>query len=115
MLRINKLTKRFGDKTAVEAATLDIDKPCMLGIIGRSGAGKSTLLRMINRLGDASEGSISFEGREITTLKGKDKRAWQSECAMIFQQFNLVPRMDVVSNVLHGTLNRRSTLAKTKR
>ena len=111
MLRINKLTKRFGDKTAVEAATLDIDKPCMLGIIGRSGAGKSTLLRMINRLGDASEGSISFEGREITTLKGKDKRAWQSECAMIFQQFNLVPRLDVVSNVLHGTLNRRSTLA----
>ena len=111
MLRINKLTKRFGDKTAVETATLDIDKPCMLGIIGRSGAGKSTLLRMINRLGDATEGSISFEGREITTLKGKDKRAWQSECAMIFQQFNLVPRMDVVSNVLHGTLNRRSTLA----
>ncbi len=111
MLRINKLTKRFGDKTAVEAATLEIDKPCMLGIIGRSGAGKSTLLRMINRLGDATEGSITFEGREITTLKGRDKRAWQSECAMIFQQFNLVPRMDVVSNVLHGTLNRRSTFS----
>ncbi len=111
MLRINRLTKRFGDKTAVEAATLEIDKPCMLGIIGRSGAGKSTLLRMINRLGDATEGSITFEGREITTLKGRDKRAWQSECAMIFQQFNLVPRMDVVSNVLHGTLNRRSTFA----
>lgn len=111
MLRINKLTKRFGDKTAVEAATLEIDKPCMLGIIGRSGAGKSTLLRMINRLGDATEGSITFEGREITTLKGRDKRAWQSDCAMIFQQFNLVPRMDVVSNVLHGTLNRRSTFA----
>ncbi|WP_420005231.1 phosphonate ABC transporter ATP-binding protein [Arenibacterium sp. LLYu02] len=111
MLRINKLTKRFGDKVAVEAATLEIDKPCMLGIIGRSGAGKSTLLRMINRLGDATEGSITFEGREITTLKGRDKRAWQSECAMIFQQFNLVPRMDVVSNVLHGTLNRRSTFS----
>lgn len=111
MLRIEKLTKRFGGKVAVDSATLDIDKPCMLGIIGRSGAGKSTLLRMINRLGDASEGSINFEGREITTLKGAAKRAWQSECAMIFQQFNLVPRMDVVSNVLHGTLNRRSTLA----
>jgi phosphonate transport system ATP-binding protein len=38
-------------------------------------------------------------------------RAWQADCAMIFQQFNLVPRLDVVSNVLHGTLNRRSTLA----
>ncbi|OIQ31218.1 MAG: phosphonate ABC transporter ATP-binding protein [Alphaproteobacteria bacterium MedPE-SWcel] len=111
MLRIKNLTKRFGDKTAVEAATLDIDKPCMLGIIGRSGAGKSTLLRMINRLADASDGSIMFDEQEITTLRGHDKRAWQSDCAMIFQQFNLVPRMDVVSNVLHGTLNRRSTLA----
>lgn len=111
MLRITKLTKRFGDKTAVNAATLDIDKPCMIGIIGRSGAGKSTLLRMVNRLTDASDGSISFEGRDVTALTGKAKRAWQSECAMIFQQFNLVPRMDVVSNVLHGTLNRRSTLA----
>ncbi len=111
MLRIDKLTKRFGDKVAVDTATLDIDKPCMIGIIGRSGAGKSTLLRMINRLGDATEGRILFDGRDVTQLRGKEKRAWQSECAMIFQQFNLVPRMDVVSNVLHGTLNRRSTLA----
>ncbi|WP_333847386.1 phosphonate ABC transporter ATP-binding protein [Phaeobacter italicus] len=111
MLRIDKLTKRFGDKVAVDTATLDIDKPCMIGIIGRSGAGKSTLLRMINRLGDATAGRILFDGRDVTQLRGKEKRAWQSECAMIFQQFNLVPRMDVVSNVLHGTLNRRSTLA----
>ena len=111
VLRIKKLTKRFGDNVAVNAATLDVDKPCMIGIIGRSGAGKSTLLRMINRLTDASEGEILFEGRDITQLKGRDKRAWQADCAMIFQQFNLVPRMDVVSNVLHGTLNRHSTLA----
>ncbi|GAB5431575.1 phosphonate ABC transporter ATP-binding protein [Falsiruegeria mediterranea] len=111
MLRINKLTKRFGANTAVDAATLDVDKPCMIGIIGRSGAGKSTLLRMLNRLEETTEGTITFEGRDVTALKGKDKRAWQAECAMIFQQFNLVPRLDVVSNVLHGTLNRRSTLS----
>ena len=111
MLRITNLSKQFGDKTAVDSATLDIDKPCMIGIIGRSGAGKSTLLRMLNRLSDASDGTITFEGRDITSLAGKAKRAWQSECAMIFQQFNLVPRLDVVSNVLHGTLNHRSTLA----
>ena len=111
MLRIDKLTKRFGENIAVDTATLDVDKPCMIGIIGRSGAGKSTLLRMINRLADATEGTITFEGREVTTLTGAAKRAWQSECAMIFQQFNLVPRMDVVSNVLHGTLNKRSVLA----
>jgi phosphonate transport system ATP-binding protein len=111
LLDIKSLTKAFGRNTAVDAVSFTVDRPAMIGIIGRSGAGKSTLLRMLNRLTDATEGQIVFEGRDVTALKGADKRAWQSDCAMIFQQFNLVPRMDVVSNVLHGTLNRRSTLA----
>ncbi|MEM9248118.1 MAG: phosphonate ABC transporter ATP-binding protein [Pseudomonadota bacterium] len=111
MLTIDVLTKRFGTKTAVDAASICVAEPTMIGIIGRSGAGKSTLLRMINRLSDATSGTITFEGTEITALRGAAKRNWQSSCAMIFQQFNLVPRMDVVSNVLHGTLNKRSTLA----
>lgn len=83
----------------------------MIGIIGRSGAGKSTLLRMLNQLTPATEGTIHFGDKDITALRGSARRAWQSKCAMIFQQFNLVPRMDVTSNVLHGTLNRRATLA----
>nr|WP_319947159.1 phosphonate ABC transporter ATP-binding protein [uncultured Shimia sp.] len=111
MLQIDQLTKKFGPNIAVDSATISVPEPAMIGIIGRSGAGKSTLLRMINRLSDPSSGRIVFDDRDITTLSGADKRRWQSECAMIFQQFNLVPRMDVVSNVLHGTLNRRSTLA----
>lgn len=111
MLKIDNLTKTFGQNTAVDAACIDVSKPSMIGIIGRSGAGKSTLLRIVNRLTDASGGKVLFDGRDVTSLRGSAKRAWQSECAMIFQQFNLVLRMDVVSNVLHGTLNRRSTLA----
>jgi phosphonate transport system ATP-binding protein len=111
MLKIDQLTKRFGDNIAVNAANITVDKPTMIGIIGRSGAGKSTLLRMVNCLSDATTGSITFEGEAITELRGAAKRHWQSRCAMIFQQFNLVPRMDVVSNVLHGTLNRRSTVS----
>ncbi len=111
MLEIKSLTKAFGRNKAVDTVTFTVEKPAMIGIIGRSGAGKSTLLRMLNRLTDATEGRILFEGRDVTALRGAEKRAWQSDCAMIFQQFNLVPRMDVVSNVLHGTLNRRSTLA----
>lgn len=110
MLEIVGLTKRFGANVAVDAISFSVDRPIMLGIIGRSGAGKSTALRMINRLTNASAGHITFEGVEITALTGAAKRRWQSDCAMIFQQFNLVPRMDVVSNVLHGTLNKRSTL-----
>jgi phosphonate transport system ATP-binding protein len=111
MLNFKAVTKTFGGNVAVDAATFAVDRSMMIGIIGRSGAGKSTLLRMMNCLTPASSGEISFEGRDITKLRGAAKRNWQSQCAMIFQQFNLVPRMDVVSNVLHGTLNRRSTLA----
>jgi phosphonate transport system ATP-binding protein len=111
MLRIDRLTRRFGANVAVNDVSLDIPEGQMLGIIGRSGAGKSTLLRMVNRLVDPSEGRISRAGTEISALAGHALRSWQRDCAMIFQQFNLVPRLDVVSNVLHGTLNRRSTLA----
>lgn len=111
MLKINNLTKKFGSNIAVNSVSIDVEKPIMLGIIGASGAGKSTLLRMINRLETQTSGSISFDGLSVSDLKGAAKAKWQSNCAMIFQQFNLVPRMDVVSNVLHGTLNRRSTFA----
>ena len=110
MFAVKKLTKRFGANTACDSVSFSVSAPKMIGIIGRSGAGKSTLLRMLNRLTDATSGEVLYEGRDILTLKGAQKRAWQSDCAIILQQFNLVPRMDVVSNVLHGTLNRRSTL-----
>ena len=82
----------------------------MIGIIGRSGAGKSTLLRTINRLTDATSGEILFQDQNILDLKKKDKLAWQKNCAMIFQQFNLVPRLDVLTNVILGKLNEMSTV-----
>jgi phosphonate transport system ATP-binding protein len=111
LLSVEQVTKVFGTNTAVDRASFEVARPAMIGIIGRSGAGKSTLLRMMNRLTDATQGAMRFMGRDILALKGAEMRAWQADCAMIFQQFNLVPRMDVVSNVLHGTLNRRSTAA----
>jgi phosphonate transport system ATP-binding protein len=110
MLQIQNVTRMFGEKSAVDNASFIIEKSAFVGIIGRSGAGKSTLLRMMNRLTDATSGEIRFEGRDVLTLHGAAKRAWQGQCAMIFQQFNLVPRMDVASNVLHGMLNKRSTM-----
>lgn len=109
-LSIHNLTKTFGEKTAVNNVTFDIQGPSLVGIIGRSGAGKSTLLRMINRLTDASNGQINFNDQDVLKLKGADARAWQAKCAMIFQQFNLVPRLDVVSNVVFGKLNERGLI-----
>ncbi len=109
MLDVRRVTCLFGQKVAVDAISFAIDRPAFVGIIGRSGAGKSTFLRMMNRLTDATSGEILVDGRNVLALKGAEARTWQSHCAMIFQQFNLVPRMDVASNVLHGILNRRST------
>jgi phosphonate transport system ATP-binding protein len=54
MLEIDRLTRRFGDKTAVDGVTLAVPAGQMVGVIGRSGAGKSTLLRLVNRLTDPS-------------------------------------------------------------
>ena len=110
MLKISKVSRRFGAKTAVDNVNLEIPEGQMVGIIGRSGAGKSTLLRMINRLTDTSDGTITFGSRDVTNLSGAALREWRSDCAMIFQQFNLVPRIDVLTNVLLGRLNGRSTL-----
>ncbi|CCF18952.1 Phosphonates import ATP-binding protein phoC1 (ABC superfamily, atp_bind) [Pseudorhizobium banfieldiae] len=108
-MRLTNLTRIFGTRTAVDAVTLDIPQGQMVGIIGRSGAGKSTLLRMMNRLTDASSGTIHFGELEVSALRGTELRRWQRDCAMIFQQFNLVPRLDVLTNVLLGRLNHRST------
>ena len=105
-LKITNLKKRFKNINAVNGISLEINEGEIIGIIGRSGAGKSTLLRMINRLVQPSEGSIEFDDINITSLKGKALRKWRSECAMIFQQFNLVERIDVLTNVLIGSLGR---------
>ena len=110
MLKLTNVSRRFNGKTAVDSINAEIAEGEMLGVIGRSGAGKSTLLRMINRLTDPSEGSIEFGGRDVSKLRGAELRAWRADCAMIFQQFNLVGRVDVLTNVLLGRLNSRPTM-----
>jgi phosphonate transport system ATP-binding protein len=108
MLKISNVSRRFGDKLAVDGVSLEIPQGQMVGIIGRSGAGKSTLLRMINRLADVSSGYIEYNGVKTSELRGQELRNWQRDCAMIFQQFNLVPRLDVITNVMLGGLNGRN-------
>ncbi|MEQ9121501.1 MAG: phosphonate ABC transporter ATP-binding protein [Alphaproteobacteria bacterium] len=105
-MRVEHLTKRFGHVVAVDDVSFEIPAPQMIGVIGRSGAGKSTLLRMINRLTPATSGAVEVDGRDVLGLKGAEMRRWQRDCAMIFQQFNLVPRLTVLVNVMLGRLNR---------
>jgi phosphonate transport system ATP-binding protein len=110
MLEISNVSRAFGKKRAVDNVSLKIDKGSFVGVIGRSGAGKSTLLRMVNRLQDVSSGTISWNGQDVTALKGQALRDWRASCAMVFQQFNIVGRLDVMTNVLMGRLNHTTQL-----
>ncbi|MEL6206519.1 MAG: phosphonate ABC transporter ATP-binding protein [Pseudomonadota bacterium] len=103
-LTLTSVSRQFGETRAVDDVSLSIPAGQFVGVIGRSGAGKSTMLRLVNRLIDPSSGSISFGGTEITALRGRRLREWRRDCAMIFQQFNLVERLDVLTNVLIGRL-----------
>ncbi len=115
MLKIEALTKMYGQVAAVDNVTFDVPAGQMGGIIGRSGAGKSTLLRMINRLTDPTSGRIWCDdvfakAVDVGTLRGRRLREWRGRCAMVFQQFNLVPRLPVLTNVLIGRVGYRATL-----
>lgn len=110
MLELKGVRKVFGDTAAVRGMSLDFQPGQMVGVIGRSGAGKSTLLRLINRLVPATSGEILFEGKSVTGLTGNELRAWRARCAMIFQQFNLAGRLDVLTNVMIGRIGTASTL-----
>ncbi|NNU80350.1 phosphonate ABC transporter ATP-binding protein [Halovulum dunhuangense] len=110
-LTLTKLSRTFGETRAVDSVSLDIRPGQFVGVIGRSGAGKSTLLRMINRLVDPSDGVIRYGDTDVTALRGRALRQWRRDCAMIFQQFNLVERLDVLTNVLVGRLAERGFLS----
>ena len=105
MLKLEELTRRFGTTIAVDRVSFDVAPGEMIAVIGPSGAGKSTLLRLINRLVAPSGGAIRFEGADVAALSGRRLRAWRARCAMIFQQFGLVKRSDVITNVLLRRLN----------
>jgi phosphonate transport system ATP-binding protein len=111
MLQIQGLGKTFNGKPALQNVTLEVTDGTFVGVIGRSGAGKSTLLRCINRLVDPSAGRILFDGLDVTALSGKPLRDWRAQCGMIFQQFNLAGRLDVLTNVLMGRINSMNTFS----
>ena len=106
MLTIDGVTRDYGGKKAVDCLSLRVEPGSFVGVIGRSGAGKSTLLRMINRLVDPSKGRILWNGEDVSALRGRALRDWRARCAMVFQQFNLAGRLDVLTNVLVGRLNK---------
>lgn len=111
MLDVQNLTKVYGDGTvALREVSFTVEPGEFLIIIGLSGSGKSTLLRCINRLIDPTEGKIVWDGVDVTAAQGEDLRRIRRRIGMVFQQFNLVKRSSVLSNVLAGRLGYVSTV-----
>jgi len=104
-LRIEHLNKVYADGThALKDVSFEVKPGEFLIIIGLSGSGKSTLMRCINRLIEPTSGKIYFDDVEMTALSHGDLRKVRRHIGMIFQQFNLVKRSSVLTNVLSGRL-----------
>ena len=105
MLKVEHLTKVYPNGTvALKDASFQVDDGEFLAVIGLSGSGKSTLLRCINRLIEPTEGKIIWDDVDVTAARGSDLRPIRRQIGMVFQQFNLVKRSSVMTNVLSGRL-----------
>lgn len=98
------VTKKFVTKTnevtAVDDVSFTIRQGEIFGIIGMSGAGKSTLVRTLNRLEEIDDGTILFEGENLSELSGKELRKARQSIGMIFQGFHLLMQRTVIQNVM---------------
>jgi phosphonate transport system ATP-binding protein len=105
MLKVEHLSKVYPNGTvALKDVSFEVADGEFLAVIGLSGSGKSTLLRCINRLIEPTEGKIIWNGIEVTAVSGGDIRKIRRQMGFIFQQFNLVRRSSVLTNVLSGRL-----------
>ncbi|MGN0890261.1 MAG: phosphonate ABC transporter ATP-binding protein [Candidatus Spyradenecus sp.] len=105
LLRFDHVSKRYArGNIALHQISLDIEPGEFVSIIGPSGSGKSTLLRTINRLIPVTEGRVLLEGKDLAPLHGRALREQRQKIGMVFQNYNLVHRLSVLQNVLHGRL-----------
>ncbi len=111
ILKVRDLCKSYGKEVqALKGVSFSVKEGDFLSIIGPSGSGKSTLLRCINRMIEPSSGHIEFDGKDVTALGRRELRDTRTRIGMIFQHYNLVNRLTVMENVLHGRLGHKSTV-----
>jgi putative ABC transport system ATP-binding protein len=105
VLHVKDLEKTFstpaGDVHAVRKVTFDAGTGEMVAIVGPSGSGKSTLLSLLGLLDAPDEGSIDVDGSELGSLSAKQRTEFRArQVGFIFQQFNLIPNLSALENVM---------------
>ncbi len=114
MLRVEHLSKIYPNGTqALKDVSFEVADGEFLAVIGLSGSGKSTLLRCINRLIEPTAGKIFWNDQDLTAASSTEMRKVRRQIGMIFQQFNLVKRSSVMTNVLAGRLGYVNTLSSS--
>ncbi len=116
MLKIRGLNVVYpGNIKALENINLDVDEGEFIVIAGVSGSGKSTLLRCINRLAENDRAQISgeilFNGIDVLKVSKKQLREIRTQIGFVFQEYNLVDRMPIITNVLVGKIAHLNTIA----
>lgn len=112
ILEFQHVSKVYNNTTkALDDLSFSVKEGEFLSIIGPSGAGKSTILRRINRLVDATDGKIIYDGKDIMHINKRQLRNVRTKTGMVFQHYNLVDRLSVMENVLHGRLGQKSTFS----
>jgi len=110
ILKVDNLHKVYNNGThALKGVGFEVEEGEFLVVIGLSGSGKSTLLRCINRLIEPTSGTVNFMGKDIAHIKGEELRKAKAQIGMVFQQFNLIKRRSVLTNVLTGKLGSLGT------
>lgn len=108
-LQANGLTKRFGKGAPVfSGLEFSIGQGECVALVGANGTGKSTLLRCCLGLVAPDTGQVSLLGERLGDLGGAARRALRAQTGLVGQKHNLVPRLSVLSNVIHGLLGRHS-------
>lgn len=102
-LEVRNLTKRFGDKTAVDGVSFSLDDGEFLAIVGPSGCGKTTTLRMLVGLETISGGEVRFGERLVNDVRPRDRNV-----AMVFQDYAIFPHLTVYDNIAYGLRSRRA-------
>lgn len=108
-IKIENLTKAYGDFKAVDNMNLNIADGELVGLLGPSGCGKSTTLFMLAGLNDPTSGHIYFGGKDVTKVAPEDR-----EIGLVFQNYALYPHMTVADNIMFPLINRKVPKAEAR-